>query len=199
MDEQPHRGQADPMGRLFGDLEGEFEASLRQEDEQAAVEALRAQLGETPLWEWLARRVGWRVVVHGGGRLLHGTLVASYVDFCVVQGDGEAAHHLARLGAGVTIGVPAGQPVDLQPAPTPTAVPYRLALALRELARRRVPVRLVGLDGDEVTGTIEAVGQDFLEIAEHDPGEARRERLVRRRRLVPVAALAVVSPTPDHR
>jgi hypothetical protein len=44
-----------------------------------------------------------------------------------------------------------------------------LSLALRELARRREPVRIELVGGGRVDGTIEAVGSDYLEIAEHDP------------------------------
>ncbi len=198
MDEQLGDDPPDRLYRLFSELEGEFDEGLRLEDEQAAVEAIRAQVGETALWEWLARRVGWSVVVRAAGRVLHGTLAASYQDFCVLQGDGEASH-LVRLGPATSISVPAGQHRDLQPAPRTTAVQYRLALALRELARRREPVGVVLLDGDEVGGTIEAVGRDFVEVAEHDPGEARREAVVRARRLVSLEALALVSLLPDHR
>src|SRR4030095_11289478 len=69
----------------------------------------------------------------------------------------------------------------------PRARPVRrsqFALARRELARRRERVRVVRGDGASVDGTIEAVGNDYLELAEHDPGEARRRAAVRARRFV---------------
>jgi hypothetical protein len=49
-----------------------------------------------------------------------------------------------------------------------------LALALRELTRRRGPVRVELVDGTSCAGTIESVGNDYLEVAEHDLGKARR-------------------------
>ena len=76
---------------------------------------------------------------------------------------------------------------------------YQFALALRELARRREPVRVALVDGTRVDGTIEAVGSDYLEVAEHDPGEARRRAAVRARRFVGFAAVATVSLPPARR
>ena len=87
----------------------------------------------------------------------------------------------------------------MQPAPRRAEPQYRLGLALRELARRREPVMAVLVDGSEVGGTIEVVGQDYVEVAEHDPGEARRETAVRARRVLPMETLTLVSPPADLR
>jgi hypothetical protein len=76
------------------------------------------------------------------------------------------------------------EPPPLRPTPGPVVRRYQLALALRELARRRDPVRVDLGDRTSVDGTIEAVGSDYLELAEHDPGEARRRAAVRARRFV---------------
>ena len=54
-------------------------------------------------------------------------------------------------------------------------------------------------DGTSTDGTIEAVGSDYLEIAEHDLGEARRRRAVRARRFAGFAAVVVVSLPPARR
>jgi hypothetical protein len=181
--------------RLFEELEAEFEASLRREAEQEAVAALRAQAAETLLWEALARRVGTEVVVRSGSRLYRGTLLASYPDFFVVRA-GNRTQHLIRLGPAVSVSLPAEQD-QLKPLP-PTAR-YRFALALRELARRREPVRLELADGNVSDGTIELVGNDHLEVAEHDLAEARRAPAITGRRLLALAAIAVVSLLPDYR
>jgi hypothetical protein len=103
--------------------------------------------------------------------------VASYPEFLVLRAD-DGAEHLIRYGPAVSVVLPP-EPPPLRPAPGPVGRRYQLALALRELARRRDPVRVDLGDGTSVDGMIEAVGSDYLEIAEHDPGEARRRAAVR--------------------
>ena len=87
----------------------------------------------------------------------------------------------------------------MRPTPGPAVRRYQLALALRELARRREPVRVQLVDGTAVAGTIEAVGSDYLEVAEHDLGEARRRAAVRARRFIGFAAVVAVSLPPARR
>jgi hypothetical protein len=110
----------------------------------------------------------------------------------------DGAEHLIRYGPAVSIVLPA-EPPPLRPTPGPVVRRYPLALALRELARCRDPVRVDLGDGTSVDGTIEAVGSDYLEIAEHDPGEARRRAAVRARRFVGFAAIVAVTLPPARR
>lgn len=67
-----------------------------------------------------------------------------------------------------------------------------LGAALRALSRDRAVVDVVDIDGTTVTGTIDAVGQDLVEIAEHAADLPRRSENVLRLCAVPFAALAVV-------
>jgi hypothetical protein len=55
------------------------------------------------------------------------------------------------------------------------------------------------VDGTAVAGAIEAVGSDYLEVAEHDLGEARRRAAVRARRFIGLAAVVAVSLPPARR
>ncbi|HYY78502.1 MAG TPA: hypothetical protein VFD04_04860 [Actinomycetes bacterium] len=182
-----------PLGRVFDDLEAEFEAGLRHEADQEAAAAVRAGVGETVLWQQLARLAGAEVTVRCGGRVIHGLTIASYPDFFVVRA-GDAAEHLVPFGPAVSVSLPAAPP---RPRPVPAApLRWRLALALRELARRREPVRVDLADGGWLTGTIESVGSDYLEVAEHDLGEPRRRPAVKARRLLGFAAIALVTLPP---
>jgi hypothetical protein len=185
------------MRRAFDDLEAEFEAGLRLEAEQETVAAVRAELGSTVLWEQLARRVDSEVVAFAGPRTLRGSVAASYPEFLVLRA-ADGGEHLIRYGPAISFALPA-EPPALRPAPGPAVRRYQFALALRELARRREPVRVALVDGTGVDGTIEAVGSDYLEVAEHDPGEARRRAAVRARRFVGFAAVATVSLPPARR
>jgi hypothetical protein len=83
----------------------------------------------------------------------------------------------------------------LQPAP-PDALPalearLGLGFVLRDLCRRRSGVEVRTRLG-ALHGTIDRVGRDHLDLAEHDAGEARRDRAVRRIRLVPFDAIVAV-------
>jgi hypothetical protein len=67
-----------------------------------------------------------------------------------------------------------------------------LGSALRGIARDRMPVQVWLTDGSVVSGTVDRVGADFLELAEHGTGEARRRGDVTGVRTVPFGALALV-------
>jgi hypothetical protein len=195
--EEPDDAAPPGLRRVFDDLEAEFEAGLRHEAEQEAVAAVRAELGSTVLWEQLARRVDTEIAAFTVARALRGRIAASYPEFLVLRAT-DGSEHLIRYGPAVSFALPA-EPPTLRPTPGPAVRRYQFALALRELARRREPVKVVLADGTAVDGTIEAVGSDYLELAEHDPGEARRRAAVRARRFVGFAAVAAVSLPRAHR
>jgi hypothetical protein len=195
--EEPDQAPSPALRRAFDDLEAEFEAGLRREAEQEATSALRAGIGETVLWEQLARRVGTEAVARAGARLLRGVVAAGYPEFLVLRA-ADGSEHLVRHGPAVSVALPP-EPPRLQPTPAGIARRYQLALALRELARRREPVRVELADGGRVDGTIEAVGSDYLEIAEHEPGDAPRRAAVRARRFIGFTALVAVTLPPARR
>jgi hypothetical protein len=194
--EEPDESSSPAMRRVFDELEAEFEAGLRREAEQEAVAAVRTELGATLLWEQLARRLGGEATIIAGARTFRGTAVASYPEFLVLRA-ADGTEHLIRYGA-VSVALPA-EPPALRPTPTSATRRYQFALALRELARRREPVRVELVDATRCDGTIEAVGSDYLEIAEHELGEARRRVAVRARRFVGFEAVVAVTIPPERR
>jgi hypothetical protein len=195
--EEPDESGLPAMRGVFEELEAEFEAGLRREAEQESVAAVRAELGTTVLWEQLARRVGSEAAVLAGARRLRGIVVAGYPEFLVLRAT-DGTEHLVRHGPAVTVALPA-EPPALRPTPPAATRRYQFALALRELARRREPVRVSLVDGTGCDGTIEAVGSDYLELAEHDLGEARRRAAVRARRFIGFAAVVAVTLPPARR
>lgn len=67
-----------------------------------------------------------------------------------------------------------------------------LGFVLRDLARRRIPVHVSTLDGDEVHGTIDRAAADHLDIAVHDAGDARRAAAVHAFRIIPFSCVVAV-------
>lgn len=78
--------------------------------------------------------------------------------------------------------------------PTRSAVAVRIGLrqVLRGIARDRSAVRVVRIDASVVDGTLDRVAADFVEVAVHPAGEARRPTAVREVELVPLTAIALV-------
>lgn len=70
---------------------------------------------------------------------------------------------------------------------------------LRDLARRRVPVHVSTLAGDDVHGTIDRAGSDHLDLAVHDAGTARLAGAVQGFRVIPFSAVVAVRTVGDHR
>jgi hypothetical protein len=67
---------------------------------------------------------------------------------------------------------------------------------LKGLARDRAVVQVVLDDGAVLTGTIDRVGADYLELAEHAADEPRRVEAVRGVRAVVLTAVGVVRTVP---
>jgi hypothetical protein len=67
-----------------------------------------------------------------------------------------------------------------------------LASVARSWARQRSLVRVMRVDGAPLDGTIDAVGADHLELAEHDPGEPRHPGAVRRQVMIPLGAISAI-------
>jgi hypothetical protein len=76
-------------------------------------------------------------------------------------------------------------------------VQFDLRLVLRAMARDRSAVVLRTDDGVVLTGTIDRVGADFVELAEHALGEPRRATAVRAVHAVALAAVSVVTRGPE--
>ena len=69
---------------------------------------------------------------------------------------------------------------------------FSLGFALREISRDRAPAVVTDVTGTAYEGTIDVVGKDFLDLAEHPIDEARRALNVRGLRTVLFSGLACV-------
>jgi hypothetical protein len=66
-----------------------------------------------------------------------------------------------------------------------------LAFVLRVLFRRRAALS-ISTAAEHLHGTIDRVGRDHVDLAEHEPGVARRDRDVRALRILPVGQIVLV-------
>jgi hypothetical protein len=84
-----------------------------------------------------------------------------------------------------------GEQVDGSVVGSSLAARLGLAFVLRDLCRRRTPVR-VSTIAEQLHGTIDRVGRDHLDLAEHDPDVARRDIAVHTHRILPTAHLVML-------
>lgn len=73
-----------------------------------------------------------------------------------------------------------------------------LGFVLRDLARRRIPVHISMQVGDDAHGTIDRAAADHLDLALHDPGQARLAGAVHGFRIIPFSALVAVRTPGDQ-
>jgi hypothetical protein len=182
---------------LFADLEGQLEQELGAEDLDVAAEEERLRLGRLGLRDRIAALAGAPI----GVELRDGTVLRLRVEtigrdwISGTPGDGRAASCVVPLDAIATVlpGVDGVAASLAAPSEHPDALSRRLGLSfvLRDLCRRRSPVDLL-TPTRPLHGTIDRVGRDHLDLAEHDPGEPRRAGAVRAIRILPFRELLLV-------
>ncbi|MGQ7295064.1 hypothetical protein [Quadrisphaera sp. KR29] len=172
---------------LFADLEAQLEAA---DDDVAGMHAerVRAEVAGVELRDRVRGAVGQPLVLRlAGGEAVAGGLRAAGPDWLLLEETGgEALVPLAAVlvveGLTRAVAAPAG------------AVEGRLGLTsvLRGVARDRSAVRLHLREpgGVVLTGTVDRVGADHLDLARHAVDEARRPGAVRGTWAVPLPALA---------
>ena len=169
---------------LFADLEGQLEQGLGDEARDAELEEERLRIGRASLRDRVAAITGDPEPLRA--RLVDGSVVALLartVGRDWVSGDlvASAAQAVLPLPAVAALLPTASQ---LQRSLEPVslgAVTDRIGLAfvLRDLARRRRAMQIT-TPGGVLTGTIDRVGRDHLDLAVHPADGWRRSASVAR-------------------
>jgi hypothetical protein len=177
---------------LFADLEAQLESAAAAELAGEVADRTRRLAAEVTLADRLrgARGRPVRLSVPGGPAVA-GLLREVGADWLLVAD--EAGREVLVVSAAVLAA--AGLPREHTPETSLVRRRLGLGSALRGVARDRSAVTLRLQDGAVLTGTIDRVGRDFLELAEHPVGEPRRAGQVSGVRAVAFGALATVTRT----
>lgn len=175
--------------RLFDDLEAQVAAQARLELDAEVAERTRLERSRVTLGERVVGALGAEVSLRvRGGTVARGRLEDS--------GDGwlllvEAGGRQLLVPVPAVLGVfGLGRPQD-----DARARRFGIGSAMRIISRDRRAVVVVDVDGGSVHGTIDAVGADALDIAEHPLDTPRRPEHVRGERVIPFAAVAMIAST----
>ena len=177
--------------KLFADLEAQFEEAASAAELAESGSRARAEGGAVELVQRLAGAVGQpvRLRCRGAGQVA-GVLTEVGPDWLLLSA--EPGRELLVAASAVTL-VSGLLRRTVQPAGEGARVRTDLRRALRALARDRSEVVLLLDDGGRLTGTLDRIGADHLELAEHPAGEPRRAAAVSAVHTVPLGAIAVVA------
>jgi hypothetical protein len=179
---------------LFADLEGQLEHGLGAEEREAQVEEERLRVGRATLRDRIAAIGGETIRV----RLVDGSqleILPRTVGRDWVSGDlvGTAAQVVLPLQAVAAL-LPTAAQVErsLEPVALGTVTDrIGLAFVLRDLARRRRTLQLT-TPGAVLSGTVDRVGKDHLDLAVHPADGWRRSSEVTRIEVLALTQLLLV-------
>jgi hypothetical protein len=176
--------------QLFADLEARFEAEQVAVERAETASRTRHEIGGLRFVDRLGGALGSPVVLlcRGAGQV-PGALIEVGADWLLLDDDGREV-----LVATAAVRAVSGLGRSTAPVRETGVVESRLDLrrALRGLARDRATVQVVLDDGTALHGTIDRVGADHLELAEHAGDLHRRAGAVRGVRTVVLEAVVLV-------
>jgi hypothetical protein len=177
--------------QLFADLQAQFEQEEAAAEQSESASRARSEIGAVRLIDRLRGALGSTVVVQcAGAGQVAGELVDVGPDWLLLVDD------LGRdvLCAGGAVRSVAGLARRTGAAAEERAVTaaWDLRRALRALARDRAAVQVVLDDGGVLSGTLDRVGADYVELAEHALDAPRRAEAVQGVRAVVIGTIAVV-------
>lgn len=173
---------------LFADLESQFDALQEGDLYGEVADRIRTEVGKITVLDRLRGAVDTVVRVElRNAEPVQGLLTRVGKDCLLIEAE-RSEEWLIPVAALVAV-----HRLGPWAEPAVGAVAGKLGLAhlLRGIARDRSPVTLF-CGGVPVVGTIDRVGADFLEIAEHPLDAPRRRTEVYNVRLVPTQALCAL-------
>lgn len=190
---------------LFDDLESQLEHELWSEDVDLRAEEERLRLGRMSLRDRImslhasAGGAEYSIRVDVAGNLVKVSPSNFGKDWMAARVMDETLRRTQvvlpfRAITGIVLDRPhIVSSLSTTPTEGSSALSARLGLTfvLRDLSRRRCELDLV-LTSGTVHGTIDRVGRDHCDLAEHEAGTPRRESSVTNYRIVPLDQLVMV-------
>ena len=202
---------------LFDDLEGQLEHELTVEDFDVRAEEERLRLGRMSLRNRIvalqraesshsAYSIRVQLIDGSTVRLRPSTVGRDWFSGDLVDEGATTRACIVPIAAVAGLLLSRDQVTRSLREPPPTAsgeppLSARLTLSfvLRDLCRRRafVEVREPAAPGGSAPhgathGTIDRVGRDHFDLAVHEPGSARREKVVAHYRIIPFAHVVMI-------
>lgn len=177
--------------RLFEDLEGQYDEAERLEMSAEVADRTRRELARLRLTDRARLATGSVIGVGlGAAGVVNGQLLTSGPDWLLLRAD-AGAECLIPLGSVDWVSGLSAMAADPDSV---SVVESRLGLgyALRRVAQERAAVTVVFRDGTHLTGTIDRVAADHVDLAVHPADEVRRAAAVTAVRSVLVAAIAML-------
>lgn len=175
---------------LFADLEAQAEALSLAERNAEIEERARYEIGRLALADRLRAALGSPVRLScRGGLVISGRLDRAHPEWLLLSEPAGREVVVATAWLDVVGGL--GRASAAPGSGSVVTARLGLRSALRGIARDRSNVHLQLADGGGLDGTLDRVGADYVEVATHPAGEARRRSEVRE--VVAVAQHAIVA------
>lgn len=190
--------------RFFEDLEDQLAAEWEAERAALDSEAERVRVARLELRSRLVALAAAPApsvsLEMSDGSAIDATIDAVGADWMAVRArvtgsEAQGAIVVLPLRALRSLGAAHGEVLrSARPSPPEGRLAQRITFgfALRDLARRRVPVVVGVVSGRALTGTLDRVGADHLDLAVHDAGSPRRASEVTGYRVIAFEAVAWV-------
>ena len=177
--------------QLFADLQAQFEREESAAERAEGGSRARAEIGGLALGDRLRGSLGAQlsVTLRGAGQIA-GVLEEVGTDWLLLSD--ELGRDILVAAAAVRAVTGLGRRTGAPEPPGLVRGRLDLRWALRGLARDRAAVQMVLDDGSVLAGTVDRVGADYVELAEHAADAPRRAEAVRGVRAVVISAVAVV-------
>jgi hypothetical protein len=177
--------------QLFADLQAQFEAEESAAEQAESGSRARSEIGAVALGDRLRGALGVPLVLGcGGAGTVAGTVVDVGTDWLLVEDDGARQSLVATAAVRSVSGL--GRRTAAPEAVGTVRGRLDLRRALRGLARDRAAVQVLLDDGGVLTGTLDRVGADYVDLAEPRADLPRRSEAVQGVRTIVIGSIAVV-------